>query len=181
MCAIKIVSAAGLWFGSAVCSHSLGRHDLLVEWSIDTRGEMCTRDEQDSNRLWWPRRSSLAPPTCQSLSNNNKPAMESKSAQQQQQHQQHHPQRMLPSSTLLTRVFKVLLLLSCSPVGSITAHGANVAGSKASVIIAMPSRGAAGCAADDIVAVATNSSNSGGVFPWPISGVICIAYLIRLS
>ncbi|CAN0077618.1 unnamed protein product [Ectocarpus sp. 6 AP-2014] len=39
------------------------------------------------------------------------------------------PQRIVPSSLLL-RVFNVLLLLSCSPVGSITAHGA-VAGAKA--------------------------------------------------
>lgn len=38
------------------------------------------------------------------------------------------PQRIVPSSLLL-RVFNVLLLLSCSPVGSITAHGA-VAGAK---------------------------------------------------
>lgn len=38
------------------------------------------------------------------------------------------PQRIVPSSLWL-RVFNVLLLLSCSPVGSITAHGA-VAGAK---------------------------------------------------
>lgn len=38
-------------------------------------------------------------------------------------------QRTTPSSVLL-RVFNVLLLLSCSPVGSITAHGAAVAGGK---------------------------------------------------
>lgn len=41
-----------------------------------------------------------------------------------------HQRMILPS--VLLRVFNVLLLLSCSPVGSISAHGAAVTGAKVS-------------------------------------------------
>lgn len=48
------------------------------------------------------------------------------------------PQRM-PS--LLLRMFNVVLLLSCSPLGSITAHGATVAGAKVSLLDHLQEKG----------------------------------------
>lgn len=81
--------------------------------------------EEEARRLWWPRRCYPASSSCNisdssnssNSSSNNKAAMRS-------------GQRMMPS--VLLRVFNVLLLLSCSRVGSITAHGASVAGAKVS-------------------------------------------------